>query len=126
MVALICIIGIFIYFFFWTRKVKREEIENWRKIGEVEEKEEVHGRVTHSFLQRKRYYKDYWYFHMEGKLHLESEKSALAFLWTKPAKHNFIIPHLKPNDLVTLRGNRKNQIFYCNSIILHESKNPNI
>lgn len=122
MVAALCIIGVFIYFFFWTRRVNKEEIEAWSSIGEEEIREEITGRVIYCSYQRKRYYKDYWYFLIEGKLALEKEKENLPFLWKKPAKDGLSAPQISKNDIITLEGQRKNQIFYAHSIHFKEKE----
>lgn len=116
MVAAICITGIFIYFFIWSIKHKKKEVEEWSQLGREEEKEVIEGLVTHRFVQRKRFSTRYWYIEMEGSIYVEEEAKSLKFIWRKPETNDVQVPPIEKTARALLKGNRRQGIFYANHL----------
>lgn len=116
MVAAICITAIFIYFFFWSRRMRKEQISNWRQMGVVEELEEVEGIVTHLFTQKKRFFNQYWYVEIEVNLYSEIDNEKIKVIWKKPFTDHLQIPDIHKNQRAIAIGYRRQSIFYANQI----------
>lgn len=116
MVAGICIAGIFIYLFFWSRKMRKEQISEWEQIGVFEELEEFEGIITLHSTQKKRFFNNYWYVEIEANMYSEKEKEHIKMTWKKPFTNHLKIPELHKNKLAIAKGYRRQSIFYANQI----------
>ena len=116
MVAAICITGIFIYFFFWSMKVKKEQDLEWLQIGKVEEAEVIEGMLTHYLKQKKRFNDRYWYLEIEGTLYLPEEHRSIHFTWKKPYTPQVNQQEFSKNQRICLYGRRSLQQFWANRI----------
>lgn len=116
MVALICTIGICIYFYFWTKRVKKEQDQEWATFGEIEEAESIQGIVSTSFKDKKRLYHQYFYLELQLSIYDATDQQPIKVLWQKPSRPDTIVPDLQQKDSVICYGKRKGQLFYANRI----------
>lgn len=116
MVAAICILGIFIYFFFWSRKLKKEQFAEWRTLSLIEEREEITAVVMYSFLQKKRFSPQYWYWELEASIYIPQEKETLKLKWVKADTPDLQTPNLVKKQKVWATGYRRQGVFYANRI----------
>lgn len=121
MVTAVCITGIFIYFFFWSRKLKKQQYEEWRSFGKEEEREEITAVITHSFTQKKRFSPQYLYMEIEASIYIPEEKQSLKLKWFKPYTADLKIPKLVKKQEIRAKGNRRQDIFYANQLTVLES-----
>jgi hypothetical protein len=120
MVAAICITGIFIYFFVWSQKVKKEQEKEWIQFGKEDEVEVLIGILTYHLIQKKKFNDRYWYVELEGTIYSEPEHRKQKIVWRKPIAPSLEIPHLEKNQKVALYGSLRSSYFYVNRIEINE------
>jgi|GEM_PF-1219332 len=121
MVAAICITGIFIYFFFWSKKIKKEQELQWERFGVENEDELVTGRLTQFLVQRKRFNDRYWYLELEGAIQT-NQGQRIKVICQKPENKSSEIPYLQKNDTILVYGRlAKPDLIYANRILLDKT-----
>jgi hypothetical protein len=118
MVGAVLITGILIYFFFWSRKVRKEQKEEWELLGIEDEHEEIEGLITYVFTQKKRFSPQYWYIETQANIYDEKAKQIIKVIWKKPFTDHLLVPHLSKNQIILVKGNRRQDVFYANYIQL--------
>jgi hypothetical protein len=116
MVAAVCITGIFIYFFLWSRKLIKNQRQEWEKFGQEEEVISITGIITHSFTQKKRLHSQHWFIEIEATLYNEKENRSYKILWRKPFTKDLDIPEVEKGQVVIAKGNHRQGIFYVNKL----------
>jgi hypothetical protein len=116
MVAAICITGIFIYFFFWSRKLIKNQRKEWEQFGQEEEAISITGMITHSFTQKKRLHSQHWFIEIEATLFIEKENRSYKILWRKPYTKELDIPQVEKGQVIAAKGNHRQGIFYVNTL----------
>lgn len=117
MVAAICIVGICIYFYFWTKRVRSEQDQEWSNFGVIEESEQLAGIVSTVFTDKKKLYHQYWYIEQQIVLYDDKDYQKLKVILQKPSSAAATIPELQQKDAIICYGKRKGQHFYANRII---------
>jgi hypothetical protein len=118
MVGAVLITGILIYFFFWSRKVRKEQKKEWELLGIEDEREEIEGLITYVFTQKKRFSPQYWYIETQANIYDEKAKQTIKVIWKKPFTDHLHVPHLSKNQMILVKGNRRQDVFYANYIQL--------
>jgi hypothetical protein len=119
MVGAVFITGILIYFFFWSRKVRKEQKREWEVLGKEEEREEIEGLITYVFTQKRRSSPQYWYVEIEANILDEKAKQITKVIWKKPFTDHLHVPQLSKNQSIRAKGNRHQGIFYANQISIY-------
>jgi hypothetical protein len=122
MVAAVCITGIFIYFFFLSGRLIRNQRQEWEQFGQEEEVISISGMITHSFTQKKRLYGQYWFVEIGATLYIEKENRSYKILWRKPFTEGLVIPKVEKGQVVIAKGNHRQGIFYVNALEWNELK----
>jgi hypothetical protein len=116
MVAAICIIGICIYFYFWSRKLVREQREEWEQFGRVEERDAIQGIVTQYMVQKKKLYAGYWYTELEIHLYLPEDREKIKVIWKSKLTDHFTVQLEQKQELIAY-GKKEQNVFYANRIL---------
>lgn len=124
MITAICVLGVCIYFYFWSRRLKKEQLAEWSSLGQVEEHEAIEAIVTYFFLQKKRFSPQYMYLQLEATIYIPQEKTNLKLIWKKPLTPDLKPPKLEKKQSIHAFGYRRRDTFYANSIVpLHHEEN---
>lgn len=96
--------------------MRKDQICKWEQLGTVEELEEFEGIITRHFIQKKRFFNQYWYVELEANLYSEKDHEKIKVIWKKPFSDHLQVPDLHKNQRIIAKGYRTQSIFYANQI----------
>ncbi|WP_202081016.1 hypothetical protein [Caldalkalibacillus salinus] len=116
LVSAIVITALFLYFFIWSLKWRKQQITKWENIGQVDVEEKIEAIVTHVFTQNKRFYLSYWYKEIDLNVYVIGKRKKMKILYQKPLREGHVFPSVHKQDKLLLRGKQRGEIFYAQDI----------
>ncbi|AGX03723.1 MULTISPECIES: hypothetical protein [Bacillaceae] len=112
MVTAIVIPIICLYFFWVTRKERRNSEAEWRSIGMVPEEAVIEGKVTALHLEKQRYYHHLYVWVLE--MRLQASAKTIIARKLQAADQEFRYPGFKEGEFIILFGKWQKDIFIVN------------
>ena len=123
MITAICVLGVCIYFYFWSRRLKKEQLAESASLGQVEEHEAIEAIVTYFFLQKKRFSPQYMVAVRSDHIY-SSGKDKFKVDLEKTTYSRSQLTKLEKKQSIHAFGYRRRDTFYANSIVpLHHEEN---
>ncbi|WP_148302634.1 hypothetical protein [Caldalkalibacillus mannanilyticus] len=97
--------------------MKKEQEQEWKLLGDEQETEKITGRISHHFLQKKKFNDRYWYMELEGTIVTDTDQQRMKLIWKKPYTPDLKVPKIEKNSQVQLYGRRNRNTFHANRIL---------